>query len=77
MMIDRRSLLCLLPAFSLSVAPLVAVVARDVLSDRINRFNTVMHDFTIQLHGGVFNCREAKLLSKLWRDIEDSGNWPK
>jgi hypothetical protein len=57
-------------------APACAVVSNDVFLDRLNRFNTAMRDFTAQLRQQQFNVREAKLLSKLWRDVEQSGEWP-
>jgi hypothetical protein len=50
---------------------------RDVSVDRLNRFNETMRDFTAQLRQHRFDVREARLLSKLWRDVEQSGEWPR
>lgn len=72
MSFSRRSLLALGAS-----APLAAVRADDIMLDRLNRFNTLMRDFTGKLRGQVFDAKEAALLSKLWRDVEQSGEWPR
>lgn len=60
----------------LLAAPLAATVASDFLMDRLNRFAAAYNAFASAYQQGTFDLRGAKLLSKLWRDIEQSGNWP-
>ena len=70
--VRRRAALLLLLA-----GQCVAVNSGDLMLDRLNRFNQTMRDFTGQLRAKQFNAKEAKLLSRLWRDVENSGEWPK
>ena len=72
----RRSFFALLFSFAGLRPSLRAVEARDVMLDRLNRFNETMRDFTERLRQHQFPNNEAKLLSKLWRDVERSGEWP-
>lgn len=50
---------------------------RDFMLQRLNRFNETMQDLVSQLRQHRFDLREARLLSKLWRDVEQSGEWPR
>lgn len=54
-----------------------ATSVQDLLTDRLNRFAHVYNAFIIECHNGIFDTRAAKRLSKMWRQIEDSGSWPK
>lgn len=58
---------------------LLAVVLQpaDELLEPMNRFAALYNDFTAKLREGVFDARQAKRLSKLWRSIEGSGSWPR
>lgn len=50
--------------------------APDELLEPMNRFAAVYNEFVDGLHAGKFDARQAQRLSKLWRDVERSGNWP-
>ncbi len=46
--------------------------------DRLNRFNADMRDFTNVLRAGFFNpAGQKSRLSKEWREVESSGDWPR
>jgi hypothetical protein len=44
---------------------------------KYNRFAKAANDWMETYRNGLFDLRGAKRLSKLWRDIEASGMWPK
>jgi len=48
----------------------------DTLLEPMNRFAAAYNDFTAGMQKGLFDARQAKRLSKLWREVEHSGNWP-
>lgn len=48
----------------------------DWLLMRMNAFAGEYNDFAGKLREGQFDLRQAKKLSKLWRELERSGNWP-
>ena len=52
-------------------------LASVVFVDRMNRFMETLRTWAEAYNTGLFDVRGAKRLSKLWKDIEDSGNWPK
>jgi hypothetical protein len=72
MTFNRRTLLCLCVA-----VPLFAIPTTDIFRDRLNRFNLEMKDFARKLNSHIYDRKQAALLSKLWRDVENSGDWPK
>lgn len=49
----------------------------DPLHDRWNDFAKAANEFVISLHAGKFDYELARKLSKLWRAIEESGEWPR
>jgi hypothetical protein len=54
-----------------------SVTPHDFLADRMNRFTSSLRDFCEKYNRHIFDAKEARLLSKLWRDVEDCGDWPK
>ena len=48
----------------------------DILRDRLNRFGNAYNFFIAELQQGKLNIKAARHLSKLWRDVEQSGSWP-
>lgn len=63
----------------LAISPAVAAPGqvRDDLVDRMNRFARAYNAFGEVYRGGVFDLRGARRLSSLWREVEQSGQWPK
>lgn len=53
-----------------------AAAAQSVLPDRLNEFALEYNRFAAVLTQGGFDVRSAKKLSRLWRDVEQSGEWP-
>lgn len=49
----------------------------DPLAIILNRFANRYNQFIQELRGGKLSLRDCKALSKLWREVENSGNWPK
>jgi hypothetical protein len=49
----------------------------DQLVTRWNEFAKVANVFANDQHDGKFNMKTAKELSKLWRRVEQCGEWPK
>jgi hypothetical protein len=47
------------------------------LYECMERFSRNYNQFIATWQKGTFDFRQAKQLSKLWRDIEDSGYWPR
>ena len=45
--------------------------------DRLNRFNDSMRSFVDMLREHRFDLKTARLLSKQWREVEESGEWPR
>ena len=43
----------------------------------MNEFATTYREFVNDYNHGLFNVRAAKRLSKKWREIEQSGMWPR
>jgi len=52
------------------------VSVRDVVVDRMNRFNIDLKDWAEKYNRHVFDVEQAKRLSREWRDIEMCGEWP-
>ncbi len=46
------------------------------LSDRLNSFAQDYNDFVQKLQRNVLDYKQAKRLSKKWREVEKSGLWP-
>jgi hypothetical protein len=67
----RRSLLTMIPA---AVAKSASAV--DSLLSPMNEFAKAYNDFTEAMRHGIFDVRQARRLSKLWREVERSGSWP-
>jgi hypothetical protein len=72
MTMTRRAAL----ALAIIAAPARAVESGDLFADRMNRFGRELVNFDGKLRQHVFDVKQAKLLSKLWRDVETSGEWP-
>jgi hypothetical protein len=72
MTMTRRAAL----ALAIVAAPAPAVESGDLFADRMNRFGRELVNFDGKLRQHVFDVKQAKLLSKLWRDVETSGEWP-
>jgi hypothetical protein len=51
--------------------------AGDPLVGRMNRFASTYRQFAEQHNRGVFDAALAKKLSREWRDVEASGEWPR
>jgi hypothetical protein len=49
----------------------------DWLAITLNKFANRYNTFIEKLRGGVFDLRDAKALSQLWREVERCGEWPK
>lgn len=66
----RRALLAMLP---------VALLAADDagLVRRMNRFAAAYRKFVEAHERGLFDVRLARELSRLWREVETSGYWPR
>jgi len=54
-----------------------AVAAFDPLLEPMNRFAKAYNEFAEGMRSGIFDQRQAKRLSKLWREVESSGDWPR
>jgi len=48
----------------------------DPLVDRMNEFVVAYNDFAKGVQAGIFDQRQARRLSKLWRQVEKCGSWP-
>ncbi len=48
----------------------------DALAAPMNAFAKAYNGFAAGMGNGIFDARQAKRLSKLWRDVEHSGDWP-
>jgi len=72
-MIRRLFLLTLLLAMSAGAGGEVAI---DRLVGPMNEFAAAYNDFAAGMRNGIFDLRQAKRLSKLWRQVEQSGAWP-
>lgn len=64
----------LVPMFMLAA---VSIGGNDPLVDRMNTFAKTYNEFAMVLRSGGFDVRLAKKLSREWRDVEASGEWPK
>jgi hypothetical protein len=53
-----------------------AATNTDLLHDAMNSFAKSYNDFAVKLNGGVFDRKLAGRLSKEWRSVEKSGEWP-
>jgi hypothetical protein len=53
-----------------------AAPAQDDLAERLNRFAEAYNGFAGELRAGKLDVKKAARLSKLWRDVERSGEWP-
>jgi hypothetical protein len=51
--------------------------AGDPLVTRMNRFAATYRQFAEQHNRGVFDAALAKKLSRQWREVEASGEWPR
>ncbi len=49
----------------------------DSLADCANRFARAYNEFFSDVGRGIFDNKRARRLSKLWRDLENCGEWPK
>jgi hypothetical protein len=63
-------------AIAAALRPAQAVRTDDFMLEALNKFNSEMQDFTAKLRGHVYSEKQAARLSKLWRDVEASGEWP-
>lgn len=43
----------------------------------LDKFSSAYNRFAMTWAKGTFDVRQAKQLSKLWHDVEDSGYWPR
>ena len=57
--------------------PLAAVDARNYLAEELNAFTRDYYDFLNKLRADTFDVRQARRLSRLWRRVENCGEWPK
>jgi hypothetical protein len=48
----------------------------DWLMLKLNRFAAQYNNFVASQAAGVFDLKEARKLSALWREVEHSGEWP-
>jgi hypothetical protein len=51
--------------------------SHDWLATALNHFANRYNRFIEDLRAGQFDLRDAKALSKAWRDVETCGQWPK
>jgi hypothetical protein len=51
--------------------------AGDPLVGRMNRFAATYRQFVDRHNHGVFDVALAKKLSREWREVEASGEWPR
>jgi hypothetical protein len=47
-----------------------------VFADRFNRFSAELRVWAQTYNAGKYDLRGARRLSRLWREIEQSGSWP-
>jgi hypothetical protein len=62
---------------SFLTAQTTSVAEYDWLADRLNSFAQDYNDFVQKLQQrNIFDYKQAKRLSKKWREVEKSGFWP-
>lgn len=64
----------------LGLALLLAVpmgAQEDGLVLRMNRFAHAYNAFVLELNRGKLDVRDARELTRKWKEIESSGEWPK
>jgi len=63
--------------FLLALGGSAAAADVDQLADLMNAFARVYNQFAEQERRGIFDVKLARELSRRWRDVERSGDWPR
>jgi hypothetical protein len=71
------AVVALIAGFPLITSPSAKSAGGDPLVDRMNRFAATYRRFVDQHDHGVFDVALAKKLSREWREVEASGEWPR
>lgn len=53
------------------------LIPRERLIERWNRFAKTSRGFADEYNRGIFDVNAARKMSKQWREIEASGEWPR
>lgn len=67
----RRSVL------ALAIATAAQTAVTSELPRVMNRFAELWNQFVAGANKGLFDAKLAKKISRAWREVENSGEWPK